>query len=315
MLVPVERSGMLAVANERARHYIRHAKADNTVKAYRSDWQHFTAWCAERDLGALPASDNTAALYLSDLAATHTAATLTRRVSAISQAHQAAGFETPTKSITVRAVMAGIRRTLGTASHPKSAAVVADVRAMLAALPAGLLGVRDRALLLVGFAGAFRRSELVGLDAEDVEFTSDGAIITLRRSKSDQEGEGRKVAVPFGRSDVTCPVRALGAWIEAGRRTEGALFCQIDRHGNMKGRLSGKGVALVVKRYATAAGLDPAKYAGHSLRSGLATSAAAAGVNERDIMRQTGHRSVGMVRRYIREGSLFLDNAAAQLGL
>ena len=188
MLVPVERSGMLAVATERARGYIQHAKARNTVKAYRSDWLHFTAWCSDRNLAALPASDNTAALYLSDLAATHTAATLTRRVSAISQAHQAAGHETPTKSITVRAVMSGIRRTLGTTPHPKSAALVADLRAMLATLPAGLLGVRDRALLLVGFAGAFRRSELVGLDVRDVEFTSDGAVIALRRSKSDQEG-------------------------------------------------------------------------------------------------------------------------------
>ena len=187
---------------------------------------------------------------------------------------------------------------------------------MVKATPDALLGVRDRALLLVGFAGAFRRSELVGLDKQDCEFTNDGLVLMLRRSKNDQEAQGRKVAIPYGSHPETCPVRALQEWLEASGITEGALFRSMNRHRQIQSkRLSGYGVALVVKRYAEAAGLDPAKYAGHSLRAGLATSAAIGGASERSIMAQTGHKSVAMVRRYIREGSMFRENAAAKVGL
>jgi integrase len=186
---------------------------------------------------------------------------------------------------------------------------------MVDTLPDSLLGIRDRALLLVGFAGAFRRSELVGLDVADVEFKREGLVVTLERSKTDQEGAGRKIGIPYGSNPATCPVRALQAWLEASATTEGALFRTMNRHGHVKDRLSGQGVAIVVKRCAEAAGLNPDDYAGHSLRSGLATSAAAAGVSERAIMNQTGHKSVNMVRRYIREGSLFRENAAAGVGL
>ena len=187
---------------------------------------------------------------------------------------------------------------------------------MVAGLPEGLLGIRDRALLLVGFAGAFRRSELVGLDIADLDFNHDGLTVTLRRSKTDQEGEGRKVGLPYGSNPSTCPVRSLQAWIEASAIEAGPVFRSVNRHGRLQpDRLSDKAVALVVKRRAEAAGLDPSRYAGHSLRAGLATAAANAGVSERAIMAQTGHRSVQMVRRYIRDGSLFRENAAAKVGL
>jgi integrase len=254
-------------------------------------------------------------LYLADLASRCKVATLTRRLSAISQAHQMAGHEPPTTGAAVRTVMAGIRRTKGTAPTTKAAALTDDIRAMVAALPVGLLGVRDRALLLVGFAGAFRRSELVSLDRSDLEFTTDGLTVTLRRSKSDQEGQGRRIGVPYGSNPETCPIRALQAWIEAAGTSEGPVFRGVTRHGKVQGRLSGYAVALVVKRYAAAGGLDPARYAGHSLRAGLATAAAIGGASERSIMNQTGHRSVTMVRRYIRDGSLFRENAAAKTGL
>jgi integrase len=187
---------------------------------------------------------------------------------------------------------------------------------MVAALPPGSIGIRDRALLLVGFAGAFRRSELVGLNREDVEFVSEGLVTTLRRSKTDQEGHGRKVAVPFGSNLETCPVRALQAWLDISKIASGAIFHPINRHGRIQpGRLSGEAVAIVVKRYAAACGKDASHFAGHSLRAGLATQAAIAGVSERSIMNQTGHRSTAMVRRYIRDGSLFRDNAAGRVGL
>jgi integrase len=154
------------------------------------------------------------------------------------------------------------------------------------------------------------------LDVEDCAFDKDGLTITLRRSKTDQEGQGRKVGIPYGSNPETCPVRVLQAWMEQAGLTTGPLFRPLNRHGQVKaGRLSGLDVARIVKKLAERAGLDAAKYAGHSLRAGHATSAAIAGASERSIMNQTGHRSVQMVRRYIRDGNLFRDNSAGKLGL
>jgi site-specific recombinase XerD len=302
---------------EQMNDYASHSRAANTVKAYRADWRHFSDWCAAEEVMALPAIPQTVALYITSLAGHGVkTSTIQRRMSAISQAHQMAGHESPTKSEVVRTVMKGIRRIHGTAQVGKAPVMTDDIRAMVGTLPDTLIGVRDRALLLVGFAGAFRRSELVSLDVRDVEFTREGVVITLRRSKTDQERQGRKVGIPYGSKPLTCPVRALMAWLEASGITEGALFRSVNRHGQLQaGRLSDKAVALVVKRCAEVAGLDANKYAGHSLRAGLATSAAAAGVSERAIIAQTGHRSVSMVRRYIRDGSLFRENAAACVGL
>lgn len=301
---------------EEAFCYARASKAPATLRAYRSDWAHFEAWCAARGLVALPASPETVAMYLADLARWAKAATIARRVSSLSQAHQAAGHESPTRARLVRVTHAGIRRCLGTASTAKTPVRVADLRAMVDGLPEDLGGVRDRALLLMGFAGAFRRSELVGLDVADVDDGLEGLVVTLRRSKTDQEGAGRRVGLPYGANPATCPVRAYRAWLQASGITEGALFRSVTKGGRLGTvRLSGRAVALVVKRAIAATGAEPAGYAGHSLRSGLATSAAAAGASERSIMDQTGHRSLPMVRRYIREGSLFRANAAAVVGL
>jgi len=239
-----------------------------------------------------------------------------RRLNAIAEAHKAMGVESPTSSGIVRATLKGIRRTLGTATTQKAPALIDDIRAMVEATDAGLIGARDRALILLGFAGAFRRSELVGLDIADCAFSKDGLTVTLRRSKTDQDGMGRKIGIPYGSNPETCPVRNVQAWIERAALSGGALFRSINRHGHVQpGRLSGIDVARIVKKLAEAAGLDVAKYAGHSLRAGHATSAAIAGASERSIMNQTGHRSVQMVRRYIRDGSLFRENSAGKLGL
>src|SRR5271170_4271125 len=216
----------------------------------------------------------------------------------------------------VRNTLKGIRRTLGTATAPKAPTLTDDIRAMVEATDAGLIGARDRALMLLGFAGAFRRSELVGLDIADCVFGKDGLTVTLRRSKTDQDGAGRKIGIPYGSNPETCPVRTVQAWLAEAGVDAGPLFRSISRHGQVQaGRLSGIDVARVVKKLAVRAGLDPAKYAGHSLRAGHATSAAIAGASERSIMKQTGHRSVQMVRRYIRDGSLFRDNSGGKLGL
>jgi site-specific recombinase XerD len=303
-------------ALEQVWDFIRQSKAPNTIRGYRTEWNQFTAWADSHGKEPLPATPETVALYLTERAATHKATSLNRTVSSISQAHQMAGFESPTRTAAVRTLLAGIRRANGTAPAVKAPALTEDIRGMVAALPANLLGVRDRALLLVGFAGAFRRSELVSLDVEDCAFGKEGLTVTLRRSKTDQQGVGRKIGIPYGSNPETCPVRALRAWLETSGIAAGPLFRYVNRHGQMQpGRLSGYAVALIVKRYAAAARLDPARYAGHSLRAGLATSAAIGGASERSIMNQTGHRSVQMVRRYIRDGSLFRENAAAKTGL
>jgi site-specific recombinase XerD len=287
------------------------------VKAYAADWRDFTAWCSGRGRQALPATDETVALYLADLAGRGAkASTLARRLVAISQAHKTVDLPSPTTSSVVRRVHAGIRRAHGTAQLGKAPALVGDIRKMVQAQPDSLRGLRDRALLLLGFAGAFRRSELVGLNVEDLELSRIGLVVTLRHSKTDQEARGRRVGVPYGSSEATCPVRSIQAWLQAAYIEHGSIFRPIDRFGRVQaGRLSDKAVARLVKQHAEAIGLDPTRYAGHSLRAGLATSAAAAGASDRTIMRQTGHRSSEMVSRYIREGSLFRDNAAALVGL
>src|SRR3982751_5216357 len=179
-----------------------------------------------------------------------------------------------------------------------------------------MIGIRDRAIILLGFASAFRRSELVGLNVEDCTFSKDGLTVRLSHSKTDQEGAGRKIGIPYGSNPETCPVRVLHAWMEEAGITSGPLFRSITRHGQVQpGSLSGVDVARIVKKLAQRAGLDASKYAGHSLRAGHATSAAIAGASERSIMVQTGHRSVQMRRRYIRDGSLFRENSAGKLGL
>jgi integrase len=171
-------------------------------------------------------------------------------------------------------------------------------------------------LVLLGFAGAFRRSEIVALDAADCAFSRDGLTVMLRRSKTDQEGAGRKVGIPYGANPETCPVRTMQSWIEQAGISAGPVFRSINRHGQVQAdRLNGIDVARVVKKLAQRAGLEAAKYAGHSLRAGHATAAAIAGASERSIMNQTGHRNVQMVRRYIRDGSLFRENSAGKLGL
>jgi site-specific recombinase XerD len=293
--------------------YVRAAKAPNTLRAYQSDWATFTAWCIRRGDAALPAAAETLALYLADRAATGAKpSSLQRALAAISQAHQAKGLTSPTSHAGVRAVMAGIRRTHGTAPAKKAPMLPDTLRRVSPVLAGDLRGHRDRALLLLGFAAALRRSELAGLDVSDVEPSPSGLVVRVRRSKTDQDSQGRAVGVPYGSTPEVCPVRAVAAWQTAAGVTEGPLFRTIDRHGRLgTAPLSDRAVARAVQRAARATGLDPSRFGGHSLRAGLATAAAAAGVEERDIARQTGHRSMAVLRGYIREGELFRRNAAA----
>ena len=306
-----------AASAEKAREFIRASKAENTLRGYQSDWREFCAWCeGPNNLCPLPASPESVASYIAECAGRLKVGSIQRRLNAITEAHKAVGLESPTSAGMVRNTIKGIRRTLGTASVQKAPTLTDDIRAMVEATAAGNIGARDRALILLGFAGAFRRSELIVLAIEDCTFGNDGLTVTLRRSKTDQDGVGRKVGIPYGSNPETCPVRILQAWLELAGIVSGPVFRSINRHGKIQpGRLSGIDVARVVKKLAERAGLDAAKYAGHSLRAGHATSAAIAGASERSIMNQTGHRSVQMVRRYIRDGNLFRENSAGKLGL
>jgi site-specific recombinase XerD len=264
----------------------------------------------------LPATPDTITLYVSAMADSYRYSTIRRRVTSIHQAHRVAGYPSPTKDSAVDDVLSGIRREIGTFQEGKAPLVTSDIVEMVQALPDSLPGVRDRALMLLGFAGCFRRSELVGLDVRDLRFVPEGVIVMMRRSKTDQSGIGVQKAIPNGGSAATCPVIALHDWLRAGHIESGPIFRAIDQHGNIaEKRMSDKSVALIVKRAALAAGRDPTQYAGHSLRSGLATQAAISGVSEASIVRQGNWKSEKMARRYIRDGSLFRDNAAGQVGL
>jgi site-specific recombinase XerD len=301
---------------EQVREYIRASKAENTLRGYRADWRDFCGWCEARSLCALPANPESVAEYLAECASRLKVGSIQRRINAIAEAHKAVCLESPTRSAMVTNTVKGIRRTRGTAPAQKAPTLMDDIRAMVDAADNGIIGARDRALILLGFAGAFRRSELVGLDVEDCAFGKDGLTVMLRKSKTDQDSVGRKIGIPYGSNPETCPVRVVQSWMEHASITEGPLFRSISRHGRVQARrLAPIDVARVVKKLAERAGLDPAKYAGHSLRAGHATSAATAGASERSIMNQTGHRSVQMVRRYIRDGNLFRENSATKLGL
>lgn len=305
----------LAGLFSQAHDYAHASRSSATWRAYASDWRHFANWCAAHDLQALPAKSSTLSLYLTDLATRYKVATIERRLASISQMHQLQGHTSPTSSADVRTVFAGVRREHRHPQKQKDAMVTSLLRLVVAALPESIAGQRDRALILVGFASALRRSEIAALDVANVEEAPEGLVLTVLKSKTDQEGHSRRIGIPYGSSLATCPVRSLRSWLKASGISEGALFRGVDRHGNVTGRLSGHAVAAIIQRSAARAGLDAQKFAGHSLRSGLATSAATAGVSERIIMKQTGHRSVQMVRKYIREGELFTANAAAQVGL
>lgn len=286
------------------REYIRAALSENSRRAYRTDLDQFIAWG-----GSVPASPEVVACYLAAHAGLHAIATLARRLVSIGKAHTTQGHPSPVDSDLVRATLRGIRHTHGSAQRQVAPAEKEDVLSMVAGLT-GIKGLRDRALLLLGFAGAFRRSELVGLTVADIEHAKQGLIIQLRFSKTDQQGHGRKIAIPFGRG-IVCPVLALQEWMEISGVTEGAIFRGVNRHGVISSSaLTSQVVALVVKERAAAVGLDPSRYAGHSLRAGLVTSAAKLGVSSWKIRQQTGHKSDAMLARYIRDASIFIDNAA-----
>ena len=290
------------------RDFISQSLSPATKRAYATDMAHFAASGRH-----LPASPNDVAEYLAEMAGAFAVATIQRRLVSVSKAHRALGADDPAQSELVKATMRGIRRTYGVAQRQAAALLRDDLFAMLDKLGDRPKDVRDRALLLLGFATAMRRSEIAALDVRDVEFVPRGMLVRLRRSKTDQEGRGRTIAVPFGRTRH-CPIAALKAWLELADRREGPIFTTLDKHGHMfEQRISGEAVSHVVKTRIAAAGYDPSTFSGHSLRAGFATSAAQAGASTYKIRQITGHRSEASLSRYVRDTGLFTDNAAARV--
>jgi integrase len=288
--------------------YVQAGIAPATKRAYRADLDHFRAWG-----GTIPATDAQVAGYLTDCAAVLKVSTLTRRLAAVSIAHDARDLPNPVRTPLVRATMRGIRRERGAAQHQAKPLLREDLFVVLGAMGDRLKDLRDRALLLIGFAGGLRRSELAATNLLDFERVREGIILTIRRSKTDQDGAGRKIGIPFGRT-IHCPVRALENWLSNARVEDGPVFRPVDRHGRVSAsRLSGEAVSLILRERVAAAGFDPSGYSGHSLRAGFATSATRAGVSTFKIRQQTGHASDAMLSRYVREGELFLGNAAGIL--
>lgn len=288
--------------------YVRESLAQNTRTAYLSDLAHFENWG-----GGIPAAPETIAEYLVTHADILCVATLTRRLAALAKVHRSRGMTNPTSTELVKSALRGLKRIKGTTQRQAKPLIKEDLFETLAVTGDRLKDVRDRTLILIGFAGGFRRSELVGLICSDVERVRQGIVITLRRSKTDQNGAGRKIGIPYARGRW-CPVAALEQWLNISGITEGALFRPIDRHHRIgEKQLSGEAVCLIVKERVRSAGIDPAGYSGHSLRAGLATSAAQAGVSSWKIRQQTGHASDAMLARYIRDNEMFVDNAAGIL--
>lgn len=299
-----------------ARGYAEAAKAANTRRAYRTQWATFATWCAEHGQESLPAAPPTLALFLTERAQGGLkVASLGLSLSAIRAAHFEAGRPDPSANPMVRTVWEGIRRTHGAAPRCATPLTADAIRAIVTGLSAERTrDVRDRALVLLGFAGAFRRSELVALDVEDLApDPARGVVVRVRKSKTDQLGAGADVAVPFGAQPALCPVRALDAWRAVSGIRAGALFRSVDRHGRVGRRLDGGDVARTLKELAARAGIDAALVSGHSLRAGLATTAALANRSDRSIMAQGRWKSRTMVDRYVRIADAWRDNAATGL--
>ena len=287
---------------------LKNSKSTNTLRAYQSDYNDFSLFCSKNGFQAMPTQPKILALYITHLASYSKYSTLKRRLASISIIHKTKGHYIDTKHPIIVENLMGIKRTLGSNQKGKKPLLINDLKKLIKAIDESkeknLRKIRDKALVLVGFSGGFRRSELVNIEYEDIEFVREGVKIFVKRSKTDQSGEGMTKAIPYFENENFCPVKFLDKWILEAELKKGKIF-----------DISDKSVALIIKKYANHAGLNANRYAGHSLRSGFATSTAESGAEERNIMAMTGHKSKEMVRRYIKEANLFKNNALNKIKL
>jgi site-specific recombinase XerD len=304
---------ILTRAQDAAADYARNSRAAATWRAYESDWRIFNTWCVHVGRAALPAQPSTVALFLANQAKLGIApSTLGRRLSAIRLVHVGAKLASPHDALEVDEVMCGVRRSWKRPVSRKQPAVDDEIKRMVDAVePQTLKGLRDRALLLLGFAGAFRRSELVALDTGHLIQQDEGLAIRIASFKTDQDGRGEVIAVPRVSDSSYCPVQAVLDWLTASGITEGSIFRRLHRGDAIgKSRLTDQSVALIIKALAVKVGLDPSRYAGHSLRSGFLTSAAKRRASIFKMADQSRHKSLDVLREYVRDQERFEDHAA-----
>ena len=281
---------------------LKSSKANNTIRAYESDFRHFSLFCNKNGLKALPTEPKVISIYLTQLSKSSKFSTLKRRLASIKVIHKIKGHYLDSKHPIIMENLLGIKRINGSYQLAKKPLLISSLKLIIQAIDKQekkeLKKIRNKSLILIGFSGGFRRSELVNLEFEDLEFVDEGLKIFIKRSKTDQSGEGNVKAIPYFDNKEYCPIIALKNWVNYSKIKSGKIF-----------EISDKSVSLIIKKYALLAGLEPDKYGGHSLRSGFATSAAEAGAEERNIMAMTGHKTTQMVRRYIQEANLFKNNA------
>ena len=287
---------------------LRNSKSTNTLRAYQSDYNDFSLFCSKNGFQSMPTQPKILSLYITHLASYSKFSTLKRRLASISIIHKTKGHYIDTKHPIIVENLMGIKRTNGSNQKGKKPLLINDLKLLIKAIDKSkeknIRKIRDKALVLIGFSGGFRRSELVDIQYEDIEFVEEGVKIFVKKSKTDQSGEGMTKAIPYFDNINFCPVKALNTWVVEAQLKDGKIF-----------NISDKNVALIIKKYAHYAGLDAHRYAGHSLRSGFATSAAEFGAEERNIMAMTGHKTTQMVRRYIQEANLFKNNALNKIKL
>ena len=291
------------------------SKANNTIRAYRSDFKDFGIFCSQNGFKCLPSEPRIVSLYLTHLSTKEAKiSTLKRRLVSIAVIHKLKGHYLDTKHPSIIENIMGIKRRKGNIQKAKNPILINSLKKIINVIDEEnkekIIKFRDRSIILIGFSGGFRRGEIVSLDYDDLDFVTEGLKINLKRSKTDQFGEGFVKALPYFDSSKYCPVVSLKKWIELSKITSGPIFRRFTKGSNLsENRLTDQTVALLIKKYLKIAGIDSKNYSGHSLRSGFATSAAEAGVEERTIMAMTGHKSTEMVRRYIKEANLFKNNA------
>ena len=286
---------------------LRSSKAQNTLRAYKADYRDFTNFCIKHGFKSMPSEPKILSLYLTHLSQTSKFSTLKRRLASISVIHKLSGHYLDTKHPMITENLMGIKRVKGTHQKAKKPILINELKSIINVIDKDKnekKRLKNRALILIGFAGGFRRSELVEILYEDIDFVDEGVKIFVRRSKTDQSGEGMTKGIPYFSNSEYCPVISLKNWIEKLQLKYGKIF-----------DMSDKNVALTIKKYTAIVGLDSNKYSGHSLRSGFATSTAELGAEERSIMAMTGHKTSQMVRRYIQEANLFKNNALNKIKL
>jgi site-specific recombinase XerD len=291
------------------------SKANNTIRAYKSDFNDFELFCIQNGFKSLPSEPKIISLYLTSLSSKNIKmSTLKRRLVSIGVVHKLKGHYLDTKHPLIIENIMGIKRRKGSTQNGKKPLLINNLKVLIKAINKlninPIIKFRDRTIILIGFSGGFRRNEIVSLNYDDIEFVPEGAKITLRKSKTDQYGEGFLKGIPYFDNPVYCPVISLQNWLKISEINSGPLFRRFSKGSKLtEMRLTDQTVALIIKKYLNLAGLDSKNYSGHSLRSGFATSAAESGAEERSIMAMTGHKSTEMVRRYIKEANIFKNNA------